>query len=120
MNQSQLVQVLEQMTDSDQQRRHRRVALPGVLLLLWSISYGQAPPPGISLEAATRVALTAAGCKKPRDCIAKARKDKTNWMFVITYVEGRDAAGNPLTRAGGWVGITVDSTGHVIDKMPGD
>jgi hypothetical protein len=107
------------MTDGDRLLRSY-VALGMALLLLRGICYSQSPPAGISKAEATRVALAAAGCKKPQDCIANGRKDKANWVFVITYVAGHDAAGEPLTKPGGWMGVTVDPNGHVIDKMQGD
>jgi hypothetical protein len=97
--------------------RHSAVAL--ILALAAGVGHGQATAAEISKAEATRIALTAAGCKKPEGCIASGRLDHDNWVFVIVFIEGRDAAGDFLTKPNGWTEITVDSQGHVIGKMPG-
>lgn len=97
--------------------RHSAVAL--ILALAAGVGHGQAAAAGISKAEATRIALTAAGCKKPEDCIASGRLDHDKWVFVIVFIEGRDAAGDFLTKPNGWTEITVDSQGHVIGRMPG-
>lgn len=86
-----------------------------------SVCWGEQAAIPISKEKATQIALAAAKCKRPQDCIATGRLNKlNNWVFVISFVKARDAAGNPLIAPGGWMGITVDPAGHVIDTMAGE
>jgi hypothetical protein len=68
-----------------------------VLFLVCSACYGQEPPAEITKDEATRIALEAAGCKKPQDCVAKGRFDKNKWVFVVSYVTGRDVSGKPYS-----------------------
>jgi hypothetical protein len=92
-----------------------------VLLLLGGVCCGEQARLSISREKATEIALAAAKCKRPRDCIATGRLDKiNNWVFVISFIKVRDSHGNPLIAPGDWVGITVDPEGHVIDTMAGE
>jgi hypothetical protein len=98
--------------------RHSAITL--ILALAGGVCHGQTTSAVITKEEATRIALTAAGCKKSDDCIAKGRLDRNQWVFVITFVEGRDAAGKPIVKPGGWMGITLDFQGHVMNRMPGE
>jgi hypothetical protein len=97
--------------------RHSAVAL--LLALVAGVGHGQATPAEITKAQAKRIALTAAGCKKPEDCIASGRLDHDNWVFVILFIEARDAAGDFPTKPNGWIAVTVDSGGHVIGRMSG-
>ena len=90
-----------------------------ILALAAGVSHGQATAAGISKAEATRIALTAAGCKKPEGCVASGRLDHDKWVFVIVFIESRDAAGDFLTKPNGWTEITVDSQGNVLGRMPG-
>jgi hypothetical protein len=97
--------------------RHSAVAL--ILALAAGVGHGQGTAAEITKAEATRIALTAAGCKKAEDCIASGRLDHDKWVFVIVFIEGRDAAGDFLMKPNGWTEVAVDSQGHVIGKMPG-
>ena len=98
--------------------RHSCAVVLSAAALVGSPCHAQSP--AITKEAATRIALATAGCKKTDDCIAKGRFDHGKWIFSVTYVSGRDAKGEPLIKPGGWMGVTLDSQGHVIDTMPGE
>jgi hypothetical protein len=98
--------------------RHSAAVL--LMGLAGGLCQGQETSAVITKEAATRIALAAAGCKTSEDCIADGRLDHTKWVFIVTRVTGRDAAGKPQTIPGGWTGIILDAQGHVIDKQPGE
>jgi hypothetical protein len=101
--------------------RFRGTALLFALLALaGALCHAQAAAKPISKEVATQIALSAAGCKKGDDCIAKGHLNHGQWVFVVTFVAARDASGNPLVAPGGWMGITLDSNGNVVEKMPGE
>ena len=91
-----------------------------VLVLLGGMCYSQTYPTGISDEEAIRIALAAAGCKKAEDCIVRGGPNNGKWVFTVSLIAGRDSEGKPLFTPGGWVGITLDSQGHVIEEFPGD
>ena len=98
--------------------RHSVAAL--ILALSAGVCHGQTTSAEITKEEATRIALAAAGCKNPTNCIARGYFKNHQWIFSITFVDSWDASGKPLIRPGGWTGITLDSKGHVIDKMLGE
>lgn len=89
------------------------------MALAAGVGLGQAIAAEVTKAEAKRIALTAAGCKKPEDCIASGRLDHDKWVFVIVFIEGRDAAGDFPTKPNGWTQVTVDSQGHVLGRMPG-
>jgi hypothetical protein len=99
--------------------RLRRCAPALISVLAAGVGHGQATPAEITKADAKRIALAAAGCKKPEACIANVRLDHDKWVCVIVFIEGRDAAGDFLTKPNGWTEVTVDSRGHVIGNTPG-
>jgi hypothetical protein len=98
--------------------RHSLATL--LLALSVGVCHSQTASAVITKEEATRLALAAAGCKNPANCIARGYFKNDQWIFSITFVESRDASGNPLIRPGGWMGITLDAKGNVVEKMPGE
>lgn len=91
-----------------------------VLLVVALGCFGQANSyEGISEEEARAIALASAGCRKPENCLARGRLKDGNWIFVVSFIMGRDRNGEPLVAPGGWIGITINSKGKVIDRMPG-
>jgi uncharacterized SAM-binding protein YcdF (DUF218 family) len=96
--------------------RHSLIA--GLLLLAASTCIAQSSQK-ITEEEARAIALKAAGCRSAEACVVLGGLQKGNWVFVVSFVMGRDAKGEPLFAPGGHVGITVSPEGKVIERMPG-
>jgi len=73
----------------------------------------------ISQRDAIAIALREAGCKKAADCEVRGGLKGGRWVFVVWFVMGRNPDGSPQFAPGGWVGLTLDAQGEVIDRMPG-
>jgi hypothetical protein len=68
---------------------------------------------------AVTIALREAGCRKANDCDVRGGLKDGKWVFVVWFVMGRNADGSPQFAPGGWVGLTLNAKGEVIDRMPG-
>lgn len=87
---------------------------------LCPVSAGELDAQSLTEDEARSIALTAAGCRNPESCIARGYLKDGNWIFVVSFVTGHDPkTGKPLLTPGGWVGLTIDPRGKVIDRMPG-
>ena len=73
----------------------------------------------ISRADAAAIALREAGCRKPVDCDVRGGLKDGKWVFVVWFVMGRNPDGSPQFAPGGWVGLTLNSQGVVIDRMLG-
>ena len=82
-------------------------------------AYSQMGTREVTETEARAIALAAAGCKRPEDCVVQGGASGKRWVFTVSYVKGRHPNGEPILMPGGWVGITVNSKGKVIDRMPG-
>ena len=89
------------------------------LALLLAPFQGQAASTVISKEHATRIALQAAGCKRSADCVVRGRFERDRWVFVVSYVTGHNAKGEPMFTPGAWTGVTIGANGEVIETVPG-
>lgn len=87
-------------------------ALPG-------IANAQTSAAAVSEARAQEIAREAAGCKTVEDCVLRGGWRDGKWIFVVSFVAGRDPAGNPLFAPGGFIGITVGRDGQILDRMPG-
>ena len=91
-----------------------------VLLLVVALAYAvPAIAADISKADAVVIALREAGCRKAEDCEVRGGLKDGKWVFVIWFVMGRNQDGSPLFAPGGFVGITLNAQGVVIDRMPG-
>jgi hypothetical protein len=73
----------------------------------------------ISRADAVAIALREAGCPKIENCDVRGGLKDGKWVFVVWFVMGRDADGSPQFAPGGWVGLTLNAEGVVIDCTPG-
>ena len=73
----------------------------------------------ISKDDAVAIALREAGCRKAVDCDVRGGLKDGNWVFVVWFVVGRNADGSPQFVPGGWIGLTLNAQGEIIDRMPG-
>jgi len=73
----------------------------------------------LSKAEAIAIALREAGCRKAPDCEVRGGLKDGKWVFVVWFVTGRNTDGSPQFTPGGWVGLTLDGQGEVIDRMPG-
>ena len=73
----------------------------------------------VSRADAVAIALREAGCRKAEDCDVRGGIKDGKWVFVVWFVMGRNADGSPQFAPGGWVGLTLNAQGVVIDRMPG-
>lgn len=73
----------------------------------------------ITQAVAENIAREAAGCDAARECVLRGGWRDGKWIFVVSFVAGRDPAGNPLFVPGGFIGVTVSRDGRVVDVMPG-
>jgi len=73
----------------------------------------------IAKAEAVAIALREAGCRKAQDCDVRGGLKDGKWVFVVSFVMGRNADGSPQFAPGAWVGITINAQGEVIDRMPG-
>ncbi len=73
----------------------------------------------ISKSDAVDIALREAGCRKAEDCDVRGGMKDGKWAFVVWFVMGRNSDGSPQFAPGGWVGLTLNANGEVIDRMPG-
>jgi len=73
----------------------------------------------ISKTEAVAIALREAGCRKAEDCDVRGGLKDGKWVFVVWFVKGRNADGSPQFVPGGWVGLTLNAKGEVIDRMLG-
>ena len=73
----------------------------------------------ISKGDAVAIALREAGCRKAEDCDVRGGMKDGKWVFVVWFVMGRNSDGSPQFAPGGWVGLTLNANGEVIDRMPG-
>ncbi|MCB1906099.1 MAG: hypothetical protein KDH15_01920 [Rhodocyclaceae bacterium] len=103
----------------------RRVARLGPLLAIaWRFALtvpaiAMAQSPAIGKARAIDIARDAAGCKSVDVCVLRGGLDAGRWVFVVSFVAGRDADGRPRFVPGGFVGSTVGRDGRVDDRMPG-
>lgn len=86
-----------------------------VLLLSVAPSMGWA----IDEPTARKIAEEAAGCGPKQPCQTRARFEKGNWLLVVWFVYGFRENKEPILKPGGWVGITVNQDGKVVEKVPG-
>lgn len=101
-------------------RRVAAVLARGLLLASLTQPYALwAETEPISEEQARAIALAAAGCDARRECVVKGSFSDGQWVFIVSFVRSRDAEGKPRFAPGGFVGITLDAKGRVIDRMPG-
>ena len=73
----------------------------------------------ISKADAVVIALREAGCRKAEDCDVRGGLNDGKWVFVVWFVMGRNPDGSPRFAPGGFVGLTLNAQGVVIDRMPG-
>jgi hypothetical protein len=73
----------------------------------------------ISKGDAVAIALREAGCRKSKDCDVRGGLKDGKWVFVVWFVMGRNPDGSPQFAPGGWVGLTLNGKGDVIDRMAG-
>lgn len=73
----------------------------------------------ITHDDAIAIALREAGCSKPEECDVRGGLTEGGWRFVVWFVTGRNADGSPQFTPGGWMGITLNEQGEVVDRMPG-
>lgn len=97
--------------------RHR-AWLAGIVLVVTLLAHAQVPAP-ITEEKAKEIALKAAGCRTASDCEIRGGLKDGKWVFVVWFVYSRDPQGQPRLTPGGWMGITIDPYGEVLDRMPG-
>ncbi|HEY5761905.1 MAG TPA: hypothetical protein VIS73_01715 [Rhodocyclaceae bacterium] len=115
--------LLQRAVDGLAVRRLRRLVgvLSGALLMvslcLPLTLRAEAVP--ITEDKARAIALAAAGCDAKRDCVVKDSFTDGQWVFIVSFVHSRDDEGKPRFMPGGFVGITFDAEGKVIDRMPG-
>jgi len=90
------------------------------LLLVVTLTYAV---PSMSAEIskgdAVAIALREAGCRKPEECDVRGGLKDGKWVFVVWFVMGRNPDGSPQFAPGGWVGLTLNAKGEVIDRMAG-
>lgn len=114
------------MTVADTRTRRVRLSLRAVRNLVRLLAIGAtigfaapASAESISESRAREIAREAAGCKSENACVLRGGLRDGKWRFVVSFVAGRDPAGNPLFVPGGFVGVTVSRDGQVVDLMPG-
>ena len=73
----------------------------------------------ISRAEAVAIALREAGCRKAVDCDVRGGPRDGKWVFVVWFVIGLNADGSRQFTPGGWVGITLNAQGVVVDRMSG-
>jgi len=73
----------------------------------------------ISRSDAVAIALREAGCRTAENCDVRGGLKDGKWVFVVWFVMGRNADGSPQFAPGGWVGLTLNAHGVVIDRMLG-
>jgi hypothetical protein len=90
-------------------------------LLLFVASAYSAPSMAVEISRADAVAiaLREAGCRKDENCDVRGGLKDGKWVFVVWFVMGRNADGSPQFAPGGWVGLTLNVEGVVIDRMLG-
>ena len=70
-------------------------------------------------DGAVAIALREAGCGRASDCVVRGGRKEGKWVFVVWFVTGRNADGSPQFTPGGWIGLTLDAQGTVLDRTPG-
>lgn len=73
----------------------------------------------IDEAAAIRIAEQASGCGPSRPCQSRTYLKDGKWITVVSFIYGLRDSGEPIFKPGGWVGITVDEDGKVVDTAPG-
>ena len=89
------------------------------IFIIWAAYATPSIAAEISQANATAIALREAGCRKAEDCVVRGGPKDGKWVFVIWFVMGRNADGSPQFSPGGWVGLTLNAQGEVIDRMLG-
>ena len=97
-------------------------AMPKIAAFLLIVTLAYSAPSRaaeISRADAVAIALREAGCHKAEDCDVRGGLKDEKWVFVVWFVMGRNADGSTQLAPGGWVGLTLNAQGVVIDRMPG-
>lgn len=79
----------------------------------------QAETKDISKEEVVRIALREAGCNSSEDCDVQARFENGKWVCLVSFIVGRTPKGEPEFKPGQWLGLTIDTQGKVVTRIPG-
>ena len=96
--------------------------MPRFVALMFVVALTHAAPcmaAEISKAEAVAIALREAGCRKVEDCNVRGGLKDGKWVFVVSFVMGRNPDGSPQFAPGAWVGITLNAQGELVDRMPG-
>lgn len=73
----------------------------------------------ITEHEARAIALRNAPCPRADSCEIRGGWQDGKWVFVVSFITGRTADGKPQFTPGGWIGITVNRAGEIINRTPG-
>lgn len=81
--------------------------------------FAQADARDISKEEVIKIALHEAGCNSSADCDVQAKLENGKWVCLVSFVVGRTPKGEPEFKPGQWLGLTIDTQGKVLARVPG-